>query len=114
MPTGAHHPHMGTNERRLEMLEKRARALVSEAAQRDARRIVAIWNGRRAKGRELWFHLRIGAAIAAGHPWLSFYCPGCQQIGEIDLRTLDRHPNATIESLVLSSVAGDVSQTRRS
>ena len=92
---------MGTNERRLDMLEKRVRDAVSETAQRDARRIVAIWNGRHAKGRELWFHLRIGAAIAAGHPWLTFACPGCQQIGEIDLRRLDRHPNATIESLVL-------------
>jgi len=54
---------MGTNERRLDMLEKRVRALVSESAERDARRIVAVWNGRRAKGRELWLHLRIGAAI---------------------------------------------------
>jgi hypothetical protein len=33
---------------------------------------------------------------------LTFLCPRCRQIGEIDLRRLDRHPNATIESLVLS------------
>jgi hypothetical protein len=59
---------MGTNHRRLDMLEKRVRDAISEIEERDARRIVAIWNGRRAKGRELWFHLRIGAAIAAGHP----------------------------------------------
>jgi hypothetical protein len=84
------------------MLEKRARDALSEVAQRDARRIVAIWNGRRAKGRELWFYLRIVAAIAAGHPWMTFLCPACQQIGEIDLRKIDRHPNATIESLILS------------
>jgi hypothetical protein len=38
---------------------------------------------------ELWFHLRIGTAIAAGHPWLTFLCPACQRIGEIDLRRLD-------------------------
>jgi hypothetical protein len=101
MPTAAH-PRMDTDERRLDMLERRARDAVTETAERDARRIVAIWNGRRAKGRELWFHLRIGAAIAAGRPWLTFLCPGYQQIGEIDLRRLDRHPNATIESLVLS------------
>ena len=102
MPTGSHHPCVGTNHRRLDMLEKRVRDALSEVAERDARRIVAIWNGRRAKGRELWFHLRIGAAIAAGHPWLTFICPACKQIGEIDLRRLDRHPNATIESLVVS------------
>jgi hypothetical protein len=29
-------------------------------------------------------------------------CPTCRQIGEIDLRTLDQHPNATIESLILA------------
>jgi hypothetical protein len=102
MLTRAHDSHMGTNERRLDMLEKRARDAVTETAERDARRIVAIWNGRRAKGRELWFHLRLGAGVAAGRPWLMFLCPACQQIGEIDLRRLDRHPNATIESLVLS------------
>jgi hypothetical protein len=84
---------LGTNERRLDMLEKRAREAVSETAERDARRIVDIWNGRRAKGRELWFHLRIGAAIAAGHPWLTFLCPACHQIGEIDLRTLTSQRN---------------------
>jgi hypothetical protein len=64
-------------------------------------RRVAICNGRRAKGRELWVHLRIDAAIALAF-WLNFICPACQQIGEIDLRKLDRHPNATIESLILS------------
>jgi hypothetical protein len=114
MPTAAHDPRMGSNERRLDMLEKRVRDALSEATERDARRIVAIWNSRRAKGRELWFHLRIGAAIAAGHPWPTFICPACQQIGEIDLRTLDRHPNATIESLVLSLSCQAVDQTRRS
>jgi hypothetical protein len=45
--------------------------------------MVAIWNGWRAKGRELWFHLRIDAAIAPAI-WLSFICPACQRIGEID------------------------------
>jgi hypothetical protein len=63
---------MGTNERRLDMLEKRAREAVSEIAERDARLIAAIWNARQAKGRELWFHLRIGGAIPADHPWLVF------------------------------------------
>jgi hypothetical protein len=44
MLTVAHDPHMGTNERRLDMLENRASEAVSEIAERDARRIVAIWN----------------------------------------------------------------------
>jgi hypothetical protein len=49
------------------MLEKRARDLTDQAV-RDARRIVANVEGRHAKDRELWFHLRIGAAIAAECP----------------------------------------------
>jgi hypothetical protein len=93
---------MGANHHPLDMIEKRARDALSEVAERDGQHIVAIWNGRRAKGCKLWFHLRVGAAIAAGHPWLSFYCASCSQIGEIDLRTLDWHPNARIESLILS------------
>jgi hypothetical protein len=111
MPTGAHDPHMGTNERRLDMLEKRARDALSEAAERDARRIVAIWNGRRAKGRELWFHLRIGAAIAAIRGCLSFVQAAgrsarliCARLIVIPTRRLNRWSSR--------SVAGDVSQTR--
>jgi hypothetical protein len=102
MPTGQHDRARGTNQRRLDRIEQKARDAVTDKAVRDAKRIVAIWNGRRAKGRELWFHLRIRAAIAAGPPWLTFICPARQQIGEIDLRRFDRHPNATIESLILA------------
>jgi hypothetical protein len=38
----------------------------------------------------LWFYPTIGAAIAAGFPWLTFSCPACQ-FGSVDFRTLDRH-----------------------
>jgi hypothetical protein len=65
-------------------------------------KIVAIWNARRAGGRAPWFYPTIGAAIAAGVPWLTFSCPACQQVGAIDLRTLDRHPGAAISSLIPS------------
>jgi hypothetical protein len=41
----------------------------------------------RAKPAALWFYPTIGAAIAAGLPWLSFSCPGCGQFGAVDLRT---------------------------
>ena len=51
---------------------------------------------------QLWFYRTIGAAIAAGVPWLSFSCPACAQFGSIDLRTLDRHPGASISSLIPS------------
>jgi hypothetical protein len=100
MPTGAHDPVMGTNHRRLDMLEKRAREAVTDKAAREAERVVGIWNARHAANRDLWFYHTIGAAIAAECPWLRFYCPACRQIGEVDLRQLDRHRGATIESLI--------------
>jgi hypothetical protein len=100
MPTAAHDPRMGSNERRLDMLEKRVREAVTDKAGREAKRVVGIWNARHAANRDLWFYPTIGAAIAAECPWLRFYCPACRQIGEVDLRQLDRHRGATIESLI--------------
>jgi len=93
---------MGTNRRRIELLEARSRAAIDAKDEHDAKRVVAIWNARRAKGRHLRFHLTIGAAVIAGRPWLAFVCPACRVIGEVDLRTLDRHPAATVESLIPS------------
>jgi hypothetical protein len=93
-------PVMGTNHRRQDMLEKRAREIVTAKAAREAKRVVGVWNARHAANRDLWFYPTIGAAIAAECPWLRFYCPACRQIGEVDLRKLDRHRGATIESLI--------------
>jgi hypothetical protein len=45
MPTGGHDPHMGTNERRLDMAEKRVRDVATAKAAREARRVVGIWIG---------------------------------------------------------------------
>jgi hypothetical protein len=89
---------MGPNRRAQE--RERAAARAAAAARRaeaertalvDAQKIVAIWNARQAGGRALWFYPTIGAAIAAGVPWLSFSCPACGQFASVDLRTLDRH-----------------------
>ena len=68
----------------------------------DAQKIVAIWNARQAGGRALWFYPTIGAAIAAGVPWLTYSRPACQQIDSVDLRTLDRYPGASISSIIPS------------
>src|SRR5262245_47684322 len=100
---------MGPNRRAQE--RERAAALAAEAAKRaqaerkaaaEAHKIVAIWNARQAGGRALWFYPTIGAAIAAGVPWLSFSCPACGQWGSVDLRTRDRHPGGAISSLIPS------------
>jgi len=38
----------------------------------------------------------------AGTPWLAYECPACQRIGDVDLRTLDRHPMMPISGLIPS------------
>jgi hypothetical protein len=100
---------MGPN-RRAQDRERAAARAAAEAKRAEAERkaaagaqkIVAIWNARQAGGGALWFYPTIGAAIAAGLPWLSFSCPGCGQWGSVDLRTLDRHHGAAISSLIPS------------
>jgi hypothetical protein len=100
---------MGPNRRAQE--RERAAARAAEEARRaeaerkaiaEAEKIVAIWIARQAGGRALWFYPTIGAAIAAGFPWLSFSCPGCGMVGSVDVRKLDRHPSASISSLIPS------------
>jgi hypothetical protein len=46
------------------------------------------------------FSPTIGAAIAARHWFLWVRCPACRSISSIDLRKLDRHPDAAVSSLV--------------
>jgi len=46
------------------------------------------------------FSPTIGAAIAARHWWLWVRCPACRTINAIDLRMLDRHPDAAITCLI--------------
>jgi hypothetical protein len=98
-------PNRRAQERERAAAEAAARANAPAAERKavaDAQKIVAIWNARQAGGRELWFYPTIGAAIAAGVPWLSFSCPACGQVGAVDLRALDRHPGASISSLIPS------------
>ena len=65
-----------------------------------AARVVDLWEKRRARGAEPLFVPTIGAAIRASKPILMFYCPGCQVVGELDLRKVDRHRGGSIESLI--------------
>src|SRR5215210_5129148 len=76
------------------------RAPAERAENRSAARLIDLWDARRARGAEPLFHPTIGAAIRAGRPWLSCYYPGCGVVGEIDLRRIDRHRAASIESLI--------------
>jgi hypothetical protein len=42
----------------------------------------------------------IGAAITAGYWFLWVRCPACRTTNAIDLRTLDRHRDAAVTSLI--------------
>jgi len=46
------------------------------------------------------FSPTIGAALAARYWFLWVYCPACRTTQAIDLRTLDRHPDAAVTSLI--------------
>jgi hypothetical protein len=98
-------PNRRAQERERAAAEAAAEAKRAEGERKalaDAQKIVAIWNARQAGGRAVWFYPTIGAAIAAGLPWLSFSCPGCGQWGSVDLRTLDRHRGGAISGLIPS------------
>jgi hypothetical protein len=68
----------------------------------DAKRLIAAWNERQGIGAPMIFSPTIGAAIAAGYWFLWVRCPACRTINAIDLRTLDRHQDAAVTSLISS------------
>jgi len=66
----------------------------------DAERLIAAWNERQTICAPMIFSPTIGAAIAAGYWFLWVRCPACRTINAIDLRTLDRHNDAAVTSLI--------------
>ncbi len=98
---------MGFNRRKMEA-DRKAKADAGAAARRatdaqvleDAERLIGGWNERQAKRMPLLFAPTIGAAIAARYWFLWVRCPACRTIQAIDLRTLDRHHNAAVTSLI--------------
>jgi hypothetical protein len=98
---------MGFNRRKLE--DERRHAAEKEAAARratdaqvleDAERLIAAWNERQAKRMPMRFSPTIGAAITVGYWFIWVRCPACRTINAIDLRTLDRHRDAALTSLI--------------
>jgi hypothetical protein len=92
---------MGARTRHPEMLAKWRSRAEAEAAVAETRRVVERWNQELAAGRDIWWSPTIRAAIVAGMPWLDVYCSGCKTSRAIDIRTIDRHPLASVRSLVL-------------
>ena len=98
---------MGFNRRKME--DERRRLAEKQAAERratdpqiieDAERLVATWNERQEKRMPMLFSPTIGAAISARYWYLWVCCPACRTINAIDLRTLDRHRDAAVTSLI--------------
>jgi hypothetical protein len=98
---------MGFNRRKME--DQRRQAAEKEAAGRrateaqvleDAERLTDAWNERQAKRMPMLFSPTIGAAIAARYWFLWVRCPACRTMNAIDLRTLDRHRDAAVTSLI--------------
>ena len=81
-------------------LYMRARA-AEKAARDEAVAVVERRNAALAAGRGALWSPTIRAALLAGTPWLDVYCPGCGTSRAIDIRTIDRHPLASVGSLVL-------------
>src|SRR5215469_8140921 len=94
---------MGFNRRkqehqRRETAEKEAASRHATNAQvlEDAEQLIGTWNERQTKRMPMLFSPTIGAAIAAQYWFLWVRCPACRTINAIDLRALDRHPDATL------------------
>jgi hypothetical protein len=95
---------MGFNHRKMQA-DRKAKADAQAAARRatdaqvleDAERLIAAWNERQAKRMPMLFSPTIGAAVAAGYWFLWVRCPACRTTNGIDLRSLDRHPQAAVD-----------------
>jgi len=98
---------MGFNRRKLKA-DRKAKADAEAAARRandaqvleDAERLIAAWNERQARRMPMLFSPTIEAALASRHWCLWVRCPACRTTQSIDLRTLDRHPDAAVASLI--------------
>jgi hypothetical protein len=89
-------------DQRREAAEKEAATRRATDAQvlEDAERLIGAWNERRAISAPMIFSPTIGTAIKAGYWFLWVRCPACRTINAIDLRTLDRHQDAAVASLI--------------
>jgi hypothetical protein len=98
---------MGFNRRKMQ--DGRQQAAKKEVAARratdaqvleDAERLIGAWNERQAKRMPMLFSPTIGAAITARYRFLWVRCPACRTTQALDLRTLDRHRDAAVTSLI--------------
>jgi hypothetical protein len=92
---------MGVRTRGLDIKAGAAKLKADRAARLEAELVIDRWNRRLATGRDMLWSPTIRAALIAGTPWLDVFCPGCGTSRAIDLRTVDRHPLASVGTMVL-------------
>jgi hypothetical protein len=92
---------MGNRTRLPDMIATWRTRAEAEAARAEAQRVIERWNAALAAGRGALWSPTIRAAVIAGMPWLDVHCPGCRTSRAIDIRSIDRHPLASVGSLVL-------------
>jgi hypothetical protein len=101
-----HYPAMGVRTRTLDLKSGMRRQAAGRGAREEAVRVVERWNTDLIAGQTIWWSPTIRAAVIAGVPWADVHRPGCRTNRSIDLRTVDRHPLASVGSLVLGLRCG--------
>jgi hypothetical protein len=92
---------VGVRTRGLDIAVDAKRRVADAGARAEAKAIIERWNEQLAASRDMLWTPTIGAALIAGTPWLDVFCPGCGSSRAIDLRKVDRHPLASVATLVL-------------
>jgi hypothetical protein len=92
---------MGVRTRGLDIAVNAKRQVPDAAARAEAKGVVDRWNEQLVASRDILWSPTIRAALIAGTPWLDVFCPGCGTSRAIDLRQVDRHPLASVATLVL-------------
>ena len=97
---GLQSPQAGNERRRVAEKEAAARRATDAQILEDAERLIAAWNERQEERMPMLFSPTMGAAVAARYWFLWVSCPAGRTTNAIDLRTLDRHRDAAITSLI--------------
>ena len=92
---------MGVRTRGLDIAINAKRQVADAAARAEAKAVVERWNDQLAASRNMLWSPTIRAALIAETPRLDVFCPGCGTSRAIDLRRVDRHPLASVGTLVL-------------
>jgi hypothetical protein len=91
----------GRGARGLDIAINAKRQVADAAARPEAETVIERWNAQLAACRDILWSPTIRAVLIAGTPWLGVFCPGCGTSRAIDLRRVDRHPLASVATLVL-------------